>query len=157
MDTGDIIAQKSFNLNQTQDVADALQILYPIYHSITSEVVRAINSGEAPRFKQNEVEATVFPRRTLEDGLIDWNQPASRVWNHVRAVAPPYPGAFAHWQGGKLWVYRISRTIPFLSGTKPTPGSLIDGDISQSKMVVACKDLSIEIDKFTFEGYVRHQ
>jgi len=152
MDTGDIIAQKSFNLNQTQDVADALQMLYPIYQSITSEVVQAINSGEAARFKQNEAEATVFPKRSLEDGLIDWSQPASRVWNLVRAVAPPYPGAFAHWQGGKLWVHRISRAIPFPSGNKPTPGSLIEGDIAQSKMVVACIDCSLEIDKFIFEA-----
>jgi methionyl-tRNA formyltransferase len=36
-----------------------------------------------------------FGRRVAADGLIDWNQGAQQIHNLVRAVAPPYPGAFA--------------------------------------------------------------
>lgn len=35
-----------------------------------------------------------FGARTPEDGRIDWAWPAARVHNLIRAVAPPFPGAF---------------------------------------------------------------
>src|SRR2546426_1100430 len=45
--------------------------------------------------------STLFPYTTLfrsarrpEDGRIDWSKSALEIHNLVRAVAPPYPGAF---------------------------------------------------------------
>jgi len=35
-----------------------------------------------------------FGARKPEDGRIDWKLPAQNVYNLIRAVAPPYPGAF---------------------------------------------------------------
>jgi methionyl-tRNA formyltransferase len=35
-----------------------------------------------------------YGRRVAADGLIDWQKPAQQIHNLVRAVAPPYPGAF---------------------------------------------------------------
>ncbi|MGH8149547.1 MAG: formyltransferase, partial [Steroidobacteraceae bacterium] len=40
--------------------------------------------------------------RTPEDGRIDWAWPAARVHNLIRAVAPPFPGAFADAGGARL-------------------------------------------------------
>lgn len=151
MDTGDIIAQRSFDLRQDQDVGDALEILYPIYESITREVISAMRLGEAHAQKQDDIAATVFPKRTPSDGLIDWARPAREVWNLVRAVAPPYPGAFAPWHGSTLWVHRISRTIPFPEGANPTPGSIVDGAGFEGRLVVACDDCCVEIEKFALE------
>lgn len=151
MDTGEIIIQKAFDLRQEQDVSDALEMLYPLYESVTADVLQAIRIGEIPRRKQFEAEATVFPRRTPEDGLIDWGRSAREVWNLVRAVAPPYPGAFSRWQGGTLWVHRISAMIPFPTGVKPVPGSLVEGGVFQNRLVVACEDAAVEVEKFVFE------
>src|SRR5664279_3595890 len=44
----------------------------------------------------NEVaQGSYFGARTPEDGRIDWSKPARHVYALIRAVAPPYPGAFA--------------------------------------------------------------
>mgnify|MGYP000303446278 CR=1 FL=1 len=47
------------------------------------------------------------------DGQIHWNQSASQVHNLIRAVAPPYPGAFTDWQGQTMIVARSSLQGPF--------------------------------------------
>jgi len=47
-----------------------------------------------------------FGGRRPEDGRIDWSQPAKRIHDLVRAVAPPYPGAFTELEGKKLRVLR---------------------------------------------------
>ena len=41
-------------------------------------------------------QGSYFGGRRPEDGRIDWSQPARRIHDLVRAVAPPYPGATTH-------------------------------------------------------------
>src|ERR1041385_9391711 len=50
-----------------------------------------------------------FGGRRPEDGRIDWSAPAKRVHDLVRAVAPPYPGAFTEVEGMSLKVLRLRR------------------------------------------------
>jgi methionyl-tRNA formyltransferase len=45
-----------------------------------------------------------FGGRRPEDGRIDWRRPAGTIPNLIRAVAPPYPGAFFIVKGFRLQV-----------------------------------------------------
>lgn len=47
-------------------------------------------------------QGSYFGRRTPEDGRIDWRLPARAVHDLVRAVAPPFPGAFTELNGLKV-------------------------------------------------------
>jgi len=47
-----------------------------------------------------------FGGRKAEDGRIQWDQPAQKIHNLVRAVSKPYPGAFADIGQGRLIVWR---------------------------------------------------
>ena len=47
--------------------------------------------------------------RTPEDGRIDWSRPAADIYNLIRAVAPPYPGAFSEINGVRVTVARARR------------------------------------------------
>jgi methionyl-tRNA formyltransferase len=49
-------------------------------------------------------QGSYFGRRRPEDGRIDWRQGARAVHDLVRAVAPPYPGAFTEVNGCRLAV-----------------------------------------------------
>ena len=62
----------------------------------------AIAAGEV-RFRPNDVAAgSYFCRRTPEHGRIDWTRAARRTYDLIRAVAPPYPGAFTEVGGVRL-------------------------------------------------------
>jgi methionyl-tRNA formyltransferase len=66
-----------------------------------------------PRTPQDHSQASEFPRRRPEDGAIDWNQPAHKIRDFIRAVAHPYPGAFTTLNGTKLVVWKavVASTI----------------------------------------------
>ncbi|MCG6900604.1 MAG: formyltransferase [Gammaproteobacteria bacterium] len=56
-----------------------------------------------------------FGGRRPEDGRIDWHRPASTIHNLIRAVAPPYPGAFFIIKGTRLQVLgSYYRALPAL-------------------------------------------
>lgn len=57
---------------------------------------------------QDLARGSYFGGRGPDDGRIDWSRAAGEVHNLVRAVAPPYPGAFCDVQGKRL---RILRTL----------------------------------------------
>ncbi len=151
-DTGDIIAQRAFELSQNHDVGDALNRLYPLYEAMTAEVLAAFKSGLVPRRAQESKGASVFPRRTPEDGLIDWNETATEVWNLIRAVAAPYPGAFSAWSDGVLRVWKAEAICALPSARRRKPGEIVSVSDDGSVLVVACRDAAIIITKFELEG-----
>lgn len=59
----------------------------------------------APR-AQDLAAGSYYGRRTPADGRIDPSLSAARIHNLVRAVAPPYPGAFIDLPGGRLLILR---------------------------------------------------
>lgn len=50
--------------------------------------------GRAPRIALDIAHGSYFGRRRPEDGRISWERPALEIHNLIRAVAPPFPGAF---------------------------------------------------------------
>jgi methionyl-tRNA formyltransferase len=56
--------------------------------------------GQAPRIPQDISLGSYFGGRRPEDGRIDWRWPAARIYNLIRAVTDPYPGAFCVLEDG---------------------------------------------------------
>jgi len=63
--------------------------------------------GMAPLHEQDLAAGSYCRGRTAEDGRIDWSRSARQIHDLVRAVAPPYPGAFTELGGKRL---RLTRT-----------------------------------------------
>jgi methionyl-tRNA formyltransferase len=72
---------------------------------LLSEILPRIAAGEIPR-RRNELEkGSYFGGRKPEDGRIDWTRSAVEIYNLIRAVTRPYPGAFATLGGEKCLVW----------------------------------------------------
>jgi len=69
----------------------------------------AILAGEPPRRPNDPAQGSYFSGRKPEDGRIDWARPTARIYDLIRAVAPPYPGAFTEIAGTRLVVARARR------------------------------------------------
>jgi len=81
----------------------------------------ALLAGNAPHHDQDPAQASYFGGRRPEDGRIDWSQPAERIHDLVRAVAPPYPGAFAAFDGATIRVLRTLRAQPSSLAVQTVP------------------------------------
>lgn len=66
----------------------------------------ALLAGTATLQVQDLSKGGYFGGRKAEDGRIDWQQSAAQIHNLIRAVAPPYPGAFADLNGQRMLVLR---------------------------------------------------
>jgi methionyl-tRNA formyltransferase len=72
----------------------------------------AIMAGSAPRLPNDLAAGSYFGGRRPDDGRIDWERPTAEVYNLIRAVAPPYPGAFTDIGGERLVIARARRPLP---------------------------------------------
>ena len=134
IDSGEIIEQVSYELRDDEDVGDALNILYPLYISLTENILAYFQSGTVPRTLQDQGRATVFPARRPEDGVIDWKQSARSIFNLVRAVAAPYPGAFTTINGRRVTVWKAR--IAAEAGASFAPGSVVA--VEKGEIAVQC-------------------
>ncbi len=74
--------------------------------SVLARSLPALIAGNAPRLPQQIQPGQYFGRRRPQDGRIDWQRPALEIHNLVRAVAPPFPGAFAQVDGERWDIHR---------------------------------------------------
>ena len=94
VDTGDIIDQEPFTIRD-DDIAEDIK---PRIDRASIDLLRrnlpGIIRGNVHRRPQDPSQATLFPARRPQDGLIDFSWPIVRIYNFIRALARPYPGAF---------------------------------------------------------------
>lgn len=105
VDSGDIIAQRAFEITRDDTIKTVYEKATEASVEILREYIPKIRCGTAPRIPQNHAEATHFPQRKPEDGLIDWSKSPEEIRNFIRAQTRPYPGAFTYMNGKKviLW------------------------------------------------------
>ncbi len=84
---------------------NALQVSEKVADAAVRVLARSLPlliAGTAPARPLDLTQGSYFGRRTPEDGRIDWRHGAQAVHDLVRAVAPPFPGAFTEVNGQRL-------------------------------------------------------
>ncbi len=107
VDTGDILLQKEINIEEKDTGNDILQKYNLIYPELVEESIKLVIKNKANFYKQNNLKATYFGKRTPNDGEINWNWSKERIYNWVRAQASPYPGAFTFYKNKKIIIDKI--------------------------------------------------
>ena len=94
-DAGDIVGQKAVVI----ELADTAKTLYDklclAAKDLLDELLPLIKSGHIPRQKQDLKAGSYYGGRRPEDGRIDWSKSADDIYNLIRGVTRPYPGAYA--------------------------------------------------------------
>lgn len=72
--------------------------------------------------------ASYYPKRSAEDGLIYWTDSTLEIYNLIRAVTMPFPGAFTYLDDDPEQKVMIWRAIPFdthLTWPDTVPGAIV--------------------------------
>ena len=136
-DAGDVVASRAIEIAADDTAFTLYERMIKIGVDVLLETYPAIIDGSAPRIPQDHSQATTMPRRRPEDGRIDWSWPADRIFNMIRAVAYPYPGAFAGDGAARLYLWAAS--LQPGAGTRAAPGTVVAIAPSQG-VVVATGD-----------------
>jgi methionyl-tRNA formyltransferase len=117
-DAGDIVGQQAVPILPDDTAFDVFGKVTVAAEMLLDRVLPDLLAGTAPRIPQDLARGSYFGGRKPEDGQIDWTRGAVEIHNLVRAVAPPYPGAFCRLGGKHVRVLRtlIPREMPPKSG-----------------------------------------
>lgn len=106
-DTGDLVGQRPFELTDDDDADTVRRRLADASVELLREKLPQLAAANAPRVSQPTDGATYGERRRPEDGAIDWSWEPRRVFNWVRGLTRPYPGAFSSVAGARVFVWRV--------------------------------------------------
>ena len=112
-DAGDIVGQEAVSIGPDETATDVFGKVSKAAVSVIEEVLPSLLAGVVPRQPNMIEQGSYFGGRKPADGQIHWSQKANQVHNLIRAVAPPYPGAFTEYQGQSMIVARTSLKGPF--------------------------------------------
>ena len=93
-DAGRIVDQERVPIGPDETAAEVFAKVSDAAETVLKRSLPHLLAGMASLKKQDLSKGSYFGARRPEDGRIDWSKSALEIHNLVRAVAPPYPGAF---------------------------------------------------------------
>src|SRR5450830_1440030 len=105
-DAGAILAQQKVVIERSDTGLTLHAKLRDAASSLLRDALPQLAAGKLTETAQDESKATYFGRRTPADGKLEWQKPAEELFNLVRAVTQPYPGAFCAVGEHKLIVWQ---------------------------------------------------
>jgi methionyl-tRNA formyltransferase len=127
-DAGDIVDSQSVPILIDDDAREVLAKVTVAAEMVLNRALPALLAGRAARRPQQLIPGEYFGRRTAADGRIDWRRPACDVHNLVRAVAPPFPGAFGQVAGERWEIHRTRLANRAAPATPPAVRQLWAAD-----------------------------
>jgi methionyl-tRNA formyltransferase len=93
-DAGRIVDQETVPIGEDDTAVEVYRRVTAAAETVLRRSLPPLVDGTAPLKEQDLARGSYFGARRPEDGRIDWRKSAREIHNLVRAVAPPYPGAF---------------------------------------------------------------
>jgi methionyl-tRNA formyltransferase len=147
-DAGAIVDQEGVDLGPRDTAEQAFRKVLPCARSVLARQIDALLAGTAPETPQDDAQATYFSGRKPEDGRIDWTQTSAQIFNLIRAVTDPYPGAFTDVGDARLMVWWAETDTPAARQPRGKPGEVL----SVTPLVIATGDGALELTKVEWRG-----
>ncbi|CAA7617723.1 methionyl-tRNA formyltransferase [Magnetospirillum sp. SS-4] len=120
VDTGPVIAASRVPIAPTDSAVDVQGRLTVASAALLTEWLPRAMAGRVPASPQPESAARTWPRRRPEDGCIDWSWPDERIYNLVRALVAPWPGARYRDRDGRWVVVKSMLSLDDIAALRRT-------------------------------------
>lgn len=104
-DAGDLVDQEAVDVEPEDTAFSLYGKLETAAARLLDRALPALRDGTARAVPMDLSAGSYFGGRRPQDGLIAWDADARSIYNLVRAVTHPYPGAFTYLDGRKLAVW----------------------------------------------------
>lgn len=126
VDSGDLLSQKIIPIDENDHAGSLYQKMTATALGQIREFTPQLAANQFARQKQDHSQANYWRKRHKEEGRIDWRMSARSIHNLVRALAPPYPGAYCVYKHQEIPIRKTQR-IHF-EGWNMEPGKILDLD-----------------------------
>lgn len=144
IDTGYIIVQKKIPILFEDSASILHERIYREASDLLKLVLDRISSGSTLQSrKQDNSKASYFKPRSPQDGVIDWNKDGIEIYNLIRALVKPWPGAYSYIKDRKVIFWNAQFETDYDSSS---PGTIIN--ILGSKLIISVKGGKLSIDNY---------
>ena len=142
LDAGDILAQREIDITPFDTCGSIYEQVAATNREMVLEILPALLEGRLTARPQTELDEPSLARRRPEDGRLDWCRSSQAVYDFVRALTRPYPGAYSS-LSGKKWKLWQAAALPSEMQSAAMPGgiagTLLSPDPAACGWVVQCK------------------
>lgn len=126
IDTGDILAQRTYPISDQDNYATLLARAYPGCAELLYETVKGLQAGRIVATAQSDIHPYGFycTGRMQGDERLDWQQPSRNVFNFVRAICRPGPEARTFCGGAEMRINRVEY-LPEAPPFRGIPGAVL--------------------------------
>ncbi len=124
-DGGDILAQEIIPIRHEDYINDILDKIDEATYNIMRAYFPLLRTGRLVAKKQNLEDGSFHRLRGERDSLINWNKNKEDIYNKIRAISHPYPGAFTELDGKRILVWKSEEIAEMPFGQNEKPGTLV--------------------------------
>ena len=138
IDDGDILEHQTFDINEWDTCETVYYKISLVMKQSLLNLIPNILTNNFSRIPQKG-EPTFYPKRTPEDGLIDWNKSCNKIHNLIKALTKPYPGAFSFINEQKIMIWKAQPFDTKIIFPNTKLGEIVE-KFSTDDFVVKCND-----------------
>lgn len=142
-DAGDIVDQEKVGIAFTDTAHDVFGKVNEAAVTVLRRAWPKLVDGSADRIPMDLAAGSYFGGRKPEDGRIDWTKRSAEIYNLIRGVTHPYPGAFTELNGKKIIIWSAWP----VAGSGP-PGQVV----SRTPLCIGTGNGLLELRRVQFEG-----
>lgn len=124
VDSGPVIAQERITIGPDETAADIYAKVTDASVALMARHIPDLVRERADARPQDASQATFTCSRTPDDGRIEWSAGTRTVYDLIRALAYPYPGAYTFLDGRRLTIWR-ARPVDALRYVGRVPGRVV--------------------------------
>jgi methionyl-tRNA formyltransferase len=139
-DEGDIIEQTVIPITPHDTCGTIYEQVAASNRDMILRLLERLDAGERPGSPQPPVSDPPLPGRKPEDGAIDWSADARTVYDFIRAITRPYPGAFSTMGSTtyRIWSAAVLPGSERLGAPGEVLGPVLSPDEQACGQLVAC-------------------
>jgi len=146
-DAGPVVAQIQVAIADDDTALTLFKKLELAADGLLSETLPQMRAGDIKKTPMDLSRGSYYGGRKPEDGRIVWNKPAAEIYNLIRAVTRPYPGAFGFMENEKIIFWRA---VPAPSD-KLAPGTVA---MQENTVLIGTGDGSLLLEEIEVRGRV---
>jgi methionyl-tRNA formyltransferase len=149
LDTGDILMQGQLQIGKDETAPMLRARLATVGAELMIATMNLVENGTVVRQPQDDRFASLAPILKKEDGIANFEFPASRIYNRLRGFQP-WPGCYTSFRGKKLAITAAQPHKEIDSAAQVQPGVMI---IDRDRFYVACgENTALELLEVQPEG-----
>ena len=149
LDTGDMLTKWETSIGAEENAIELGQRMAQSGADLLIQTLAGIDAGTIRPEPQDNAQASLAPILKKEDGEVNWNWPARKIFNRARGFLP-WPGAYSYFRGQLFHIWK-ARVVE--EAGQGAPGRLIP--LKKRLLVSSGEGSALELAEVQIEGRKR--